>query len=1782
MSAKNIFTTILASVLALSFASKAIAEEPVNLIPNPSFEDGGAVPSGWYLDNAKADGFRVSTDGVNTGDRCLKFDSALGNNVLYTTDPVTLKPGQKYRLSAHWRIERVNKDHGQIFVISVKFLDAEGNRIRGTMPGLNNGSRMGISSTYARRNVDFNAPADGATARIAIISRGTRGVEALYYIDDISLIEVKESTYEPPAHIRAYDFNKDRDSALGFIQVDPTREFAKHGDFGWENAPTRYSSTVHNKNYPTTLQGGAVARGHVFKVKLPNGKYRCTVPMGSHWRIDVMEMAHMVSANGTMVVKDPRTLNDLMDTYYFRYTAETLVTSLDFTDPGKAIFDKYIAPRYQLHTFDVDVTHGVLDIKILRGAMSGVLISSIKTEDDVETHDKAIAELKKALEDEFGLRWVNRIPTQNRIGADVGDYTPTAADEKRGYVLFNRYWMRHMEHATRPFKEDLGNSISLFATPGEEEPVTFSFWPLRDIKDMTITVPADLRSENGDVIPAEAVKVWFLQHRQQRVRKIHHEYYIAGMFLPDWNVRPLFTDITQRCWLSIKVPETAKPGTYIGKVRIESPDIESDEVEVSLRVLPYALERPERLHVPRRGANQIIMPYKSEYPFKEGEDVKRNKEYYRRMAIMDIASHGFSPELKFWIPTYVDRETGHFNWEAVKGIEGKPSAFLRNVEDSPLGKQKSIVFDPSAIGRVGFLALFDAYLEGEKTKPGMSMDKIKILLQDIYKKMSDMGYTTVYFHLTAEESHTIRRIGIPGWTRMMDFIRDHREGTNGKEILWPNMYSIHSANSSWGQKVALEIADMTCLGMFHGTGEGTASEQVEMARATGKPFGIYGLRGRITPGFYLWKTGAVGSFFEFYSNYAGAMNNDWDCGVGGNLMLETAPHTVATYSPDQGRMIGSWFWEELREGVDDDAYMVTLENYIERTKGSKDDKVIVARAAAQMAIAEVDSQIDLDRAGIVSFIDRPFAAEDFNGLRWKVALATTRLKAAIDGQALKPSPSGQNIQGISAKIAFTPELPTTGGDMRPRTQFSRITVHPIDTPIIIDGVLNDSAYKTHKPQSTQFIEMRTEKVSKFKTAVTVFADDKNLYIGVRCNDPNIDKIAKKFTETTHNVWRDDSIELFIDSNSDHQTYYHVMANANGASFVNIGIKKFGASRQGSQKCSSTFTVKASINDKKKFWSLEFSIPLKEFDIDYKSLGINITRNSPGPQSQSAWTKIAKGESFHQPDVQADVYLPGATSQLISYTPGLLTMGKNMASFWVSEREGASPLTVTLTDPNGLEKTLTTTRHPEENGIVCYNAPYVLGSDKGFYLFGVRAGDMPLGLHYATYEADFYKVNFDRRTFISNANDAARARVQLILPPGSALDGLSFRAQILKDGVPVDGKTSVISKLESRTFSWFLRLDDLPLGIYDVEFALLGDNNKVLKHTLSEIEVLASGLVPGLAAAATAEMKTAGFDTEIRLGNLGGAITNDRHKDFSPTISRDKKLAYVSKQINQDIWMVDLSAEKPTPVQLTNSPERKKYPQFSPDGKHLAFLLSVGTTTRLQVVNLETMKITDIGLGDDILWSRDSMFIVSRDDASIFTISPDGSNKKTLLESGKVAHGSMAWHGTRKAMSLFYIHNNDIWKTAIKGTSIVGAPTELYVAGVFDSRVAFIALAIDPSSQIGNERVIGILDFAALSITAVNKGVLLTQDKEPLKLGTMNSIYWPNSKGFIYDRSGSLFRKAGSDAPQRVAAASNGAGEPVLSRDGWLYYSAYQPERQTAGQSIRPKYGEIYRARLLAQ
>ncbi|MGC9317391.1 MAG: sugar-binding protein, partial [Armatimonadota bacterium] len=102
-----------------------------------------------------------------------------------------------------------------------------------------------------------------------------------------------------------------------------------------------------------------------------------------------------------------------------------------------------------------------------------------------------------------------------------------------------------------------------------------------------------------------------------------------------------------------------------------------------------------------------------------------------------------------------------------------------------------------------------------------------------------------------------------------------------------------------------------------------------------------------------------------------------------------------------------------------------------------------------------------------------------------------------------------------------------------------------DAPPAIDGVLGDACWADSSAILRGFVETDMSAFAPVRTDARVCWDAERLYIGVRCEEPNTDALRAQMTERDDAIWRDDCIELFLDTNHDRKTYAHVIVNSLG-------------------------------------------------------------------------------------------------------------------------------------------------------------------------------------------------------------------------------------------------------------------------------------------------------------------------------------------------------------------------------------------------------------------------------------------------------------------------------------------------------------------------------------------------------------------------------------------------------------------------------------------------------------
>lgn len=171
---------------------------------------------------------------------------------------------------------------------------------------------------------------------------------------------------------------------------------------------------------------------------------------------------------------------------------------------------------------------------------------------------------------------------------------------------------------------------------------------------------------------------------------------------------------------------------------------------------------------------------------------------------------------------------------------------------------------------------------------------------------------------------------------------------------------------------------------------------------------------------------------------------------------------------------------------------------------------------------------------------------------------------------------------------------------------------------VIDGKLNDECWqKTEK--ATNFTLLGSKKgLAAEQTWVSIVYDKVNLYFGIECRENNIKEIVA--TTSIHDdtqIFADDCVEMFIDTNHDRLTYYH------------FGVNSLGTRVEEKEKDRGwDVPWEAKVSLGKSAWSLEIAIPFSSLGTEPKKgelWGLNLNRTRP----YSCWSNTGGG--FHAPD-----------------------------------------------------------------------------------------------------------------------------------------------------------------------------------------------------------------------------------------------------------------------------------------------------------------------------------------------------------------------------------------------------------------------------------------------------------------------------------------------------------------------------------------------------------------------
>jgi hypothetical protein len=182
-----------------------------------------------------------------------------------------------------------------------------------------------------------------------------------------------------------------------------------------------------------------------------------------------------------------------------------------------------------------------------------------------------------------------------------------------------------------------------------------------------------------------------------------------------------------------------------------------------------------------------------------------------------------------------------------------------------------------------------------------------------------------------------------------------------------------------------------------------------------------------------------------------------------------------------------------------------------------------------------------------------------------------------------------------------------------------LSAHFTADPIVLDGVLDEKAWGEAQP-GIDFVQREpdTAKPASQRTEARVVYTATTLYIGLYAYDREANRIIDKEMQRDQPLWRDDAIDVVIDTFGDHRNAYLFETNANGArtdALITDEGRDFNLSWNGVWQVASKRTPDG--------WFSEMAIPFStlRFDPTATAWGLNVLRYVRRRAEQAFWSPI---------------------------------------------------------------------------------------------------------------------------------------------------------------------------------------------------------------------------------------------------------------------------------------------------------------------------------------------------------------------------------------------------------------------------------------------------------------------------------------------------------------------------------------------------------------------------------
>lgn len=544
--------------------------------------------------------------------------------------------------------------------------------------------------------------------------------------------------------------------------------------------------------------------------------------------------------------------------------------------------------------------------------------------------------------------------------------TPLSADVLKKYsskscIPYIRKNLRGFYPDSVPQPDEVKETVSAFACPGQYATGWFMVYGLEDIKGLTVSIAENLSCKNN-VIRKEDIQIKYIRCWETPYSQFYnsYRYFIIPELLEKNRAINISKNTSAAFWIQLKVPDPITPGDYNSKLLVKSGDKILSEIDLKIGVLPFKLEQPEGINW------QVVSDLNSRY--KDKNHQYTDEELLRYLS--DMKDYGITSifDMSYGNLDYTRRTARLFKKTGFKG-----PLIIHSFAEAKVKAKHNI----KGATRSSFPEMNDPAFQQEVIEEIKQMDAI----------IREEGVTDWYYHGFGETNDYQ-----PEWLKHAIF--SSQMATKAGVKLFTTLYPIEIIKILFpyikdGINVSAFFAsDPEKNAIYHKLAkENNISLWGVSGIYTGQTGGM--MPNRYNTGFLMYKTGGQGHETWTYQRVESKGGpNPWN-----RILCMAYP---APEISEKEVSISTLQWEGVREGIDDYKYLYTLEQWI---KKAKKKGFIKEAQEAEKKLDKIVKEMPWTGDFVIgnSYL-KPgnFTEDDAMKCRWKIANLIIELKNYIE------------------------------------------------------------------------------------------------------------------------------------------------------------------------------------------------------------------------------------------------------------------------------------------------------------------------------------------------------------------------------------------------------------------------------------------------------------------------------------------------------------------------------------------------------------------------------------------------------------------------------------------------------------------------------------------------------------------------------------------------------------------------------------------------------------------